>query len=348
MAGRDRAAADRDSPTDVANARSIATSSDLLDGWNRAQREAVLRLVRELAARGDAESLLDAALLLPLACHGPQDCNAESAERARLLAAAARLAPEHPLIAFLQAETCMLTNDCAAAYRRLATVDPDNLFAHLGLLSTASQAGDPVALDRALREAAAAPLYDAYIAELTAELERALRRLPAPSAVVRAQMAAAMGLRGPLDEDGARLLQALGVSLATGIPPLQAVLQICRADSVQQVPSRRAACLAVMTRMAASDTTLARSIGLTRLVQLTAGTAAAAPWRERLREFAWVQERFLALQSMLDVDHLRLQTQRGEWVAMRELLRRHGVPLQPPAGWLPAQARYRELLSGGG
>lgn len=348
MAGRDRAAADRDSPTDVASARSIATSSDLLDGWNRAQREAVLRLVRELAARGDAESLLDAALLLPLACHGPQDCNAESAERARLLAAAARLAPEHPLIAFLQAETCMLAHDCAAAYRRLATVDPDNLFAHLGLLHTASQTRDPAALDRALREAAAAPLYDAYIAELTAELERALRRLPAPSAAVRAQMAAAMGLHGPLDEDGARLLQALGVSLATGIPPLQAVLQICRADSVQQVPSRRAACLAVMTRMAASDTTLARSIGLTRMVQLTAGTAAAAPWRERLREFAWVQERFLALQSMLDVDHLRLQTQRGEWVAMRELLRRHGVPLQPPAGWLPARAHYRTLLSGEG
>ena len=103
-----------------------------------------------------------------------------------------------------------------------------------------------------------------------------------------------------------------------------------------------------MTRMAASDTTLARSIGLTRLVQLTAGTAEAALWRERLREFAWVQECFLALPSTLDVDHLRLQTQRGEWVAMRELLRRYGVPLQPPPGWLPAQARYRELLSGGG
>lgn len=347
MAGRDRAAADRDSPTDVANAPSIATSSDLLDGWNRAHREAVLRLVRELAARGDAESLLDAALLLPLACHGPQDCNAESAERARLLAAAARLAPEHPLIAFLQAETCMLTKDCAAAYRRLATVDPDNLFAHLGLLSTASQAGDPVALDRALREAAAAPLYDDYIAELTAELERALRRLPAPSAAVRAQMAAAMGLRGPLDEDGARLLQALGIS-TTVAPPLQGLLQVCSVDGVRQAPARRAPCLALLARMASSDSTLARSIGLTRLVKLTAATAEAAQWRERLREFAWVLERFLALHSPLDAADLRGQLDQGEWEAMRALLRRHGVPPQPPAGWLPAQAHYRTLLSGEG
>lgn len=333
---------------DTAQGPPIATSSDLLEGWYRAQREAVLRLVRELVARGDAESMLDAALLLPMTCYGPQDCSSVSAERARLLDIAATLAPEHPLIAFLQAETCMLTNDCATAYRRLAAVDPDNLFAYLGVMHTASQAGDSPALDRALRAAAAASSYDAYNMELAAELERALRRLPAPSAAVRAQMAESLNLREPLDEDGARLLQALGMSMAMGFPPLQALLQTCSVPSVRQMPTRRAPCLAVLQRMAESDTTLARSIGLTRLVALTAATTDAAPWRERLREFAWVQERYLALQPAIRVADLRMQAEQGEWRAMRAALGRHGVPLQPPAGWLPARGRYRDLLAGGG
>lgn len=327
---------------------SIAMSPDLLEAWSRAQRDSILRLVRELVARGDAESLLDAALLLPMACDGSGDCQAESAERARLLAAAARLAPDHPLIAFLQTEACFATGDCAAAYQRLAVVDPDNLFAHLGVMQVAARAGDPAALDRALRAAAAAPLYDAYSAELTTALERALHRLPTPSAAVRAQLAEALGLRGALDEDSARLLQVLVVSAAMGFPPLQALLQTCRVDSVQRMPAHRTPCLAVLARMAASDTTLARSVGLTRLVELTAGTAAGAQWRERLREFAWVQERFLALQHSMGVVDLRLQAEQGEWVAMRAMLHRHGVPLQPPNGWLPAQQQYRQLLSGRG
>lgn len=333
---------------DTAHEQPIATSSQLLDGWNRAQRDAILRLVRELTTRGDAESLLDAALLLPFACHGPEDCSRQSAERARLLAAAAALAPEHPLIAFLQSETCMLTNDCAAAYRRLVSVDPDNLFAYLGVLHTASQAGDASTLDRALRAAATASSYDAYNMELVAELERALSRLPAPSAAVRAQMAESMNLPEPLDEDGARLLQALGMSMAMGFPPLQPLMQSCNVASVRRDPTRRAPCLAVLARMAESDTALARSVGLTRLVALTAATPDAAQWRERLREFAWVHERYLALQAGPRMADLRLQAERGEWVAMREVLRRNGVALQPPAGWLPAQARYRELLSGNG
>lgn len=333
---------------DAVHAPSVATSSELLEGWSRAQREAIRRLVRDLAARGDVESLLDAALLLPLVCDGHDDCGAEQAERARLLAAAARVAPAHPLIAFLQAENCMWTGDCAAAYRRLAAIDPDNLFAHLGLLHAAATTGDPAALDRALRDAAAVPLYDTYHAELTAELDRALRRLPTPSAAVRAQLALAMGLRGALDEDGARLVQALGVSMAMGIPPLQTLVQTCHVDSVQQVPARRAPCLALLARMAASDTTLARSVGLIRLIALTAGTAGGAHWRERLREFAWVQERFFALQSAMNVEDLRRQLELGEWEMMRAMLRRHGVPLLPPSGWLPAQARYRQLLSGRG
>lgn len=333
---------------DTANEPPIATSPTMLEGWNRAQREAILRLVRELTARGDAGSLLDAALLLPLTCDGPEDCGPQSAERARLLGVAAALAPEHPLIAFLQAETCMYTRDCAAAYRRLALVDPENLFAYLGVMHAAAQADDRPTLDRALRAAATVTSYDAYNAELAAELERALRRLPAPSAAVRAQMAEAMDLREPLDEDGARLLQALGLSSAMGFPPLQALLQTCSMESLRQEPTRRAPCLAVMARMAGSDTTLARSVGLTRLVALTAGTPDAAQWRERLREFAWVYERYLALPHGLRVADLRLQAEQGEWATMRAVLGRHGVPLQPPAGWVPRQGPYRELLSGNG
>lgn len=341
-AGEDEVA----SALDTANGPLIATSSDVLEGWNRAQREAILRLVRELTARGDAESLLDAALLLPLTCDG--SCNSLFAERVRLLAAAAAQAPQHPLIAFLQAETCMLGNDCAAAYRRLALLDPDSLLAYLGVMHAAWQAGDPTTLDSALRAAATVSSYDAYNVELAAALEHALRRLPGPSAAVRAQMAESMDLREPLDEDGARLLQAMGLSTAMGLPPLQALLQTCSVESVSRQPTRRAPCLAVLARMAGSDTALARSVGLSRLVALTAATLDAAQWRERLREFAWVQERYLALQAGISVADLRLQAEQGEWQVMRTILGRHGVPLQPPAGWVPAQGPYRELLAGNG
>lgn len=326
----------------------IATAPDLLEGWRQMQREAVRRRVRELSARNDADSLLDAALLLPLVCYGLDDCAATMAERARLLAAAARLAPEHPLIAFLQVETCMAAGNCPAAYRRLIAADADNLYAYLGSLQAASQASDPVQLDRALQAAAAAPLYDPYVATLVAELESALQHLPPPSPAVRVQIAEAAGLRGPLDVDGARLLDALGISLAMGFPSLQGLLHTCSVDGVRQVPARRAPCLTVLARMADSDTSLARSVGLSRLVELTAGTTEGARWRERLREFAWVQERFLEFQSPMHLEDLRMQVERGEWAAMRALLRRHAIPLQPAADWLPSQARYRQLLAAAG
>lgn len=326
----------------------IATTPALLEGWRQMQRDAARRLVRELSARNDADSLLDAALLLPLACHGPEDCGAMLQERARLLAAAARLAPEHPLIAFLQAEACLSAGDCPAAYRRLAMADADNLYAHLGLLQVASRAGDPVQLDHALRAAAAAPLYDPYVATLVAELEPVLQRLPPPSPAVRAQMAEAAGLRGPLDAEGARLLDALGIGAAVGIPPLQGLLHACSLDGIRQVPTRRAPCLTVLARLAESDTSLARSVGLSRLVELTAGTSEGAYWRDRLREFAWVQERFLGLQPSMQSQDLRMQIERGEWALMRAFLQRHAIPLQPAANWLPSQATYRQLLAGPG
>jgi len=37
----------------------------------------------------------------------------------------------------------------------------------------------------------------------------------------------------------------------------------------------------------------------------------------------------------------------GELSAMRRLLSHQGVPAQAPAGWLPANARYRALVSTG-
>lgn len=327
----------------------VATAPDLLDGWHQLQTEAVQKLVRELGARDDARSLLDAALLSPLACHGTEACQAARAERARLLERAARLDPHDPLIAFLLAEGCGAAGNCPAAYRRLAARDPDNLHAHLVLLHASAEAADPVQLDRALRAAAAASVYDPYVDAVVVELESILRRLPAPSPAVAAQMAEAAGIAGPVDADGVRLMHALGISVAVAIPPLQNLLQTCSVDGLRQVPTRRAPCLAILARMAGADTALARSVGLTRMVALTGGTPEGALWRERLREFAWVRERFLALPAQgPTIADLRLQVEQGEWAMMRAVLRRYGIPLQPPAGWVPGAARYRQWLTGPG
>lgn len=327
----------------------VATAPDVLDGWQQMHRESVRTLVRQLSARGDAESLLDAALLSPLACYGTEDCAAVMAERARLLDRAARLAPDDPLIAFLMADACTTMGDCPAAYRRLATQDPDNLHAYLGLLHETVLAGDPAQVDRTLQAAAAASSYDPYTAALIAELESILQRLPAPSTAVMAEMAEVGGIGGPIDAAGARLMHAMGVSMGVTIPPLQSLLQTCGVDGVRQVPTRRAPCMAIFARMAGAGTVLARSVGLTRMVALTVGTAEAAHWRERLREFAWVQERFLQLPvQKLGIADLRLQVEQGEWAMMHALLLRHGIALQPPTDWVPGDVRYRQWFPGPG
>lgn len=308
------------------------------------ERDAALRLVNELIARGDAESLVDAVLLLQLAC-GPTGCEGQDAARQQWLATAARQAPDHPLVALLEIQGCR--TGCAQTYARFASLDPDNALAHVAALGEAASV-DSMAVDRALRSGADAKVFDSYYPELIAAQAAALRRLPPPSEASRVAFGRNLDLQAIPDVADMRLMQAMATVAGVAMPSLQMLMQTCSAGSLRNADARRATCIAVLNHLANADTALVRMAGLSRLVELTANSSAQDHWREKLREFAWVQSQYFALQATVGPADLRVQAEQGEWLAMQALLRRHGVPVLPPPGWLPAQGHQSDLLSGGG
>lgn len=94
-------------------------------------------------------------------------------------------------------------------------------------------------------------------------------------------------------------------------------------------------------------------IVLSGLVQLTADAPDGAQWRERLCRLYWLyQQATPRLPGASDAnisgaDYIRLIADAGEFDAMCEVLRRHRIPLQPPADWLPQEARHRALVTTG-
>ena len=143
----------------------------VLAAWLRDVRLALRAQAHLLAGRGDGRSQLAAASLLRMAAkyEGGEDAlNQDDAAFAALLVRAGELAPDDPLIAWLERLDCPASQPLCRpqqALARLQRMESDNAATWLTSLDEAVADNDQAAIDRALDQAGRAGYYDNYWGE---------------------------------------------------------------------------------------------------------------------------------------------------------------------------------------
>lgn len=317
----------------------------------RDYREALQRHLQVLANRQDAHSQQALALLAPsvLAVLAPDGNDDYLTYAAKAYAEARRLAPEAPLLAWLEANNCgRATAGCDpdGAIERLSRLEPNNAAAWLMAMDAAQAQGDVAAVDRYLARAAQADYYDLHFGEIGLLAEAALDEIPPPSSCSAETQGRMLGLERPATDGELATMHAGVAEALNALPAFTAFGPLCRVkDGVLPAESRLPACMAVLSRMAESDTLIAQALGLAFLVQYTAGQPEGAQWRERLRNLRWLIAEG-SQQFPYGRESMHSLWAEGEVPTWQARLTASGRWPAPP-GWLPHDAHNRALITTG-
>ncbi len=317
-----------------------------LEKWNAELADA---LSKWLASRGgDADSALAEALLAPLlAADG--STREEIAERFETaLGDAARLRPDDPDIAWLEAMRCPPASkncDRASGLQRLMHLDPGNAAVWLEAAERALQDDYMAAFDEYLHLAAQSSDYHSRYGKGTELLAGILGSAPLPARSPQIDQAlrkmAGLG-PGPVlsDADLAIVLATIHDHSILDLPALGPMYRGCR---LPLPASRRRDCTGAAVRMAEGDTLLAQLFGISKMVTLSAGTPANRHWRERLRQAQWMSSARTPRPVRAGPDYVRDLWQLGEVPALQTWLKANNHAMPP--GWLPDDPRERDRIT---
>lgn len=318
-----------------------------MDAWSSDYESAMASRAQTLAQRGDVRSLLGAMMIMPAQGEASDDAPGVLGPQARgWFARARQIGPTDPLVAWVEVIDChVLGCDRDAAIARLLQLERDNAAAHLWANGVAMESGDLRAAREHLHSAAVAPRYEPHAGQLLSLLldARAGAKVPAMDARASAGMQAATGTSVPADF---MAMQALGQWAAIALAPMQGVDRLCGTGSMQLArdPGLRSDCVALLSRLAADDSTLPYAqLAARLLIGLDPGLT--SQWTPRLRQLAWWQEQSLPLLADLSGtpganEYAGWVASDGELGAMAKLLARAGIAAAPPADWqLPPQPR---------
>lgn len=323
--------------------------------WQQGFDAAMLDHARALAARGDARSLLAATLIAPIhydeATAQPLP---DEVDRAAWFDAARAMRPADPLVAWLEATGCMvprLTCDANAAIARLLQVDGDNAAVQWLAINAAFDGNDEIAARTHLRLAAQAVRFQPHAGELLALLleSREAAVLPMMDADIARMVGVTHQLGRPATNADVIASLSLAQWAASAVPAMAGAMQLCNPDRRDHDPMLRQDCIALLKKLAADKSmTIFPANALPALVEFTRGREQAT-WKSRLRAQAWMFEQSPSLVDgaggIAEYSH-RLAVD-GEVNAIRQRMQSNGIPLEPPAGWLPRHPTTRALVTVG-
>ncbi|MEG3192873.1 hypothetical protein [Lysobacter sp. D1-1-M9] len=323
--------------------------------WHRDNVAAIGQQVRGLMISQDPRDQLAAALLAPTyQLEGGEAAGEWTTDAATTaFAAARRLGPDDPLVAWMEALDCPGAKAAAgcdphAAMQRLQRLAPDNTAVWLQQLRDAL---DEPEVERILSRAAAARRYQLPLGELGLLLYDALDQADAPpmSPRLATAMASDMGLARPVGRRDMTAMHAMALTTAVVLPTYARLRHACIAEDDVPAPARRHPdCIGIYTRMAQSELLISRALALASLVRLTADAPEGAHWRERLRELHWLWHSGLEpVNAQAPADYILTSWRKGEMAALEGVLAAAGSPLAPPDGWLPENERLRSLITTG-
>jgi hypothetical protein len=280
-------------------------------------------VVTALLDQGDAQRLATAAALLFTGPAPPMQ-----AQGLELAGRAGALAPEDAAIGWLRLRLCASAANCdvRGAATDMRWLDAENAAAWLPTLSAAYRDRDTTETDRVLLDMAQNKRFDLYwnriVVFMFASLKAAEKTIPS-----RLQTS-----------DAARLQLVEAVAGSELVPPFSALVDVCR-EAAAGTP-RRDSCLKVSKMMQQSDTTIAQMAGLgIERRTLPPESREAHALLERGHVLEWrstTAARFDApLLPWLRNAHARwrlarMQSLRREDEVAVAILRKQGLPLEPP------------------
>jgi hypothetical protein len=310
--------------------------------------EASLRdFARATARRGDARSLLIAAMILPQYPTADPKCNeAVTLEAAAWIERAMARDGDDPLVAWMGASRCFSSVhpcDRAAAARRMLQLEPDNAAAHLFAFSTAyhDEKDVPAAIAH-VRAAARLKRFDDHYRDVLVLLDRTLQGWSPPAAAAgKAEANWKPGLSRPGTPDGQRAIQVLIQASIYRVGVSGRPSAVCLPNHKPTTDSAlRQACREVYLKLADDPGSATSQIRAAQLYSelLDEGPERAAA-RERYRKLAWIEYRFLKLasveESSPDRDYIASIERGGESAAMSKALLAYGIGNEPPKEWRP-------------
>lgn len=313
---------------------------------------------RGLAERGDPRWIaLDGLFQRRYSDSGQSQLPETPGELHRWFDAAVRAGSHDPLIAWAADEQCYVLAarcDSVAEARRVVAAEPDNGAAHLLLAEAHQSFGNHAAAREEFARAASAKRFRTPLQGLMKLLLATLQgwEPPKPHKTNNAQGKACVA-NWPDCADLHRYWLAISLE-----EMLQSEVFFLNADAfcknekeLSSDASLRTDCVLVFTAMADNDQSqLSQDTALEKLVQLTSGRPDGARWRERLRDYLWINMQYARLDgnAWKRLDSTReffdAWTRNGLVAAMQARLVRNGIAVTPPPGWLPSSPRMRALI----
>jgi len=328
----------------------------------QAIERAYLRKAHQIAARGDARSLLAAAHILPFA-EASAWSNGTTLERRpkaiEWLVRAQRSGRDDPLVQWgvmafrdFGAEPVATSREArAAAIERLLALDPDNAAVHLLSVQSASSAQQSPAMPSnasleasAFQRLAARPRYFNHAPGVATLILDALRDMPTEPAFRAAALLSdrdhATATHCASDADillSSHLMIATGAANATS-PAFFAGMP-CKEEAMASDDRLRRNCLAFSRRLHATATTIfERSMGAGIARRAASSAAERAHWQNQCRRQRWQVEQYARAMRAIDPYLYRRILAQGwrsgdEVSGMETVLDEAGIPLEPPANW---------------
>jgi hypothetical protein len=295
--------------------------------WKRYARE----LIAHLVDRGDARSLIAAALFSKSALLDSPDKVSED-----LLRLARKADPNEPLAWRL---TAMGTQDAAdreEAVQRLIVLAPDNVSNWIFAVSMSRKSGDAPAMRSALAHAAEASGYSDYWTPYLQTVFSAMRSFPMP-----AQLSADQAMRDDASPETRSIALAFSMVAAIALPAYQDIVNECKPEKFVGDDAWSADCLAIARKMQNGDTLIAERMGHIIERHITAGTPAAAEAERNNRSSAWRAQQYSRLATGMELDgswdrRYAPMFERGatEREVIFTVLGEAGVDLLPPDDWV--------------
>lgn len=304
-----------------------ALLNEILDQLGEDYRE---RQVQRLAAKGDRDSLIAAALI-----GIPRGSAASSPAHEAVLQRLYAQYPDDELALYAIALACNVQmQPCRHAEydHRLTARFPDNSIHWL--LVPNGDATAPAAYVVPIQHAADAAHAEDHLAAITGLLRAALRGQPVPTSIEQ-PMQAMVGE----DEVSASLLHNTvdGVPL----PRFAGAMRICKPDSdaMRRYPGFRDVCghFGIVAMRSPDTSILAKMITSSIVRRLYKGTPLETEGKQYRRDYVWMSQFVMNGQSLRDPEAMQRDIARyGEWEAWRRQTVRFGGSATPPPDWVPA------------
>lgn len=308
--------------------------------------KSLYRHAGKLQSSGNARDLAASAFFLDSYQPTRQVDSPASVENIEQLRQAIASSPNDADLAWLEATDCarlFKACDKQNAIRRLNRIEPDNLAVHLLEFNQASINHDDDVRDMALNAMANSRYSDIHYFSLGGLYYDALRNWNSPVTLKASEFFQDDTDQTPVTIEEQRKMIAIGYSAASAIPALQFVSDFCKKTDLNQEQLQN--CKSVARLMTTDKTIVVHRIGLRIGIAVFKHSPEAEQWRAAYLQSHWLSSQYaVPSKHHSGRDSFKAWPNIDEFSTMKQKLAAEGIPLSPPADWMPDSEEIRKLL----